>query len=75
MALITATRTRTSLPDRTKLGAVVRATVDHPSTCACGQALDAGLARSCPRCGIRVKAKVSSLPISRSLPYRAEWST
>jgi hypothetical protein len=64
MALTTATRDRTSLPDRTTLGAIVRAAVDRASACPCGQALESCAAPYCPRCGIRVVAR-----------RRSEWSS
>ena len=75
MAVKSANRSRTRLPDRTNLGEIVRARVDQHSTCACGQALDACRARCCPRCGVRVLAKRPVTPISQRSPYWAEWST
>lgn len=41
MASTTASRSRNSMPERTSLGAIVRAMVDPLPTCWCGQALDA----------------------------------
>jgi hypothetical protein len=75
MAVRTANRSRTRLPDRTNLGEIVRATVDTQSTCACGQALDACHARCCPRCGVRAVATRPVRPISQRSPSWAEWST
>jgi hypothetical protein len=72
MAITTATRSRTSLPDRT-LGAVVRATVDQAASCPCGQALEAGHPRYCPRCGVRVVARRPGKPIARFSPAQPEW--
>ena len=71
MAVSSANRSRTRLPDRTNLGEIVRATVDKHSTCACGQALDACHARCCPRCGVRIVASGSTPPLRRPLTRSA----
>ncbi len=47
--------TRSPAPDRTRFGAVVRATVDPLPSCGCGQALDRGRPRYCPRCGVTLR--------------------
>ena len=67
MAVKTTNRSR-SQPDRTHLGAVVRATVDALPTCACGQALDTSHTRCCPRCGVRIEAMGSARSVPRRSP-------
>ena len=52
MTSTTASDGRTPMPGGAVRRALVRATVETFPSCVCGQALDTGHARYCPRCGV-----------------------
>jgi len=66
MTTTTASQARAPLPGT---GGIVRATVAMLPSCGCGQALDAGCSRYCPRCGVVLRRQAAAA--SGGLPAAA----